>query len=311
MRVHLIVDFQYNYYRAKGWGDIPEDKRLSCVVDGEEVDTTNIYGTLKMIESYRKQYLKNNDGTDNEVTVSIAADSKTVSRRDVDTEYKSNRGGRLQDDDFTAINRILNMLENIGYNVYRCEGYEADDIIRTLVLKHEKDFDLTIIHTNDSDILVNISDKVGVARFKSNLKYHLLTVPANFSAIMSKEFKCQMPYNCILLYKSTVGDKSDVVKGIKGFGPKAFDKIVDFLSMNYGDRYFRDMADPDKVESTLELLNTNGLIKDDQLDQALHSLELVKFKILDFDKLHTPVKNDSDESRKQEYTKYAMFSLAV
>lgn len=313
MRIHLIIDFQYNYYRNKCSFDVRErqgrGKRLSSTINGEVIDTTYMYLTLKDIESYRKHYLTSSDGTCNEVVVSIAADSKSVERKEQDSEYKSNRGGRLDDIDFVNIERTLEVLKNVGYNVYKEDGYEADDIIRSLVLKYENDFDLTIIHTNDSDILVNLSNKVGVARFKSNIKTHLIITPMNFSKLMGEEFKCQMPYNCIVLYKSLVGDKSDKIKGATRFGIKAFDKAVDYLTSTYGESYFYDMSNPEKVEKTLKTLELNSFLSESQLEEAFHSLNLVKYKYLDFEKLKTPVKADSQESRQQEYGKYAMFSL--
>lgn len=312
MKIHLIIDFQYNYYRNKSsfvrraqkFGA----KRLSAVVDGEVVDTTYMYLTLKDIESYRKQYLINKDGTVNDVIVSIAVDSKT-DRKDIDTEYKSNRSGRLDSDDFMSIDRTVEALANAGYNIYKKETYEADDLIRGLVQKYENDFDLTIIHTNDSDILVNLSPKVAIARFKSSLKKHVIITEDNFSAIMGDEFKCDMPLNCIMLYKSLVGDKSDKVKGVSGFGVKAFDRLVWNLREQYGDLYFLDMKYADYTEQVLKDLHICGKLTDTQFEDAMHSFSLVRHKELDLNELEEPIQKDSYESRKLAYSKYEMVSL--
>lgn len=312
MKIHLIIDFQYNYYRNKSsfvrraqkFGA----KRLSAVVDGEVVDTTYMYLTLKDIESYRKQYLINKDGTVNDVIVSIAVDSKT-DRKDIDTEYKSNRSGRLDSDDFMSIDRTVEALANAGYNIYKKETYEADDLIRGLVQKYENDFDLTIIHTNDSDILVNLSPKVAIARFKSSLKKHVIITEDNFSTIMGDEFKCDMPLNCIMLYKSLVGDKSDKVKGVSGFGVKAFDRLVWNLREQYGNLYFLDMKYADYTEQVLKDLHICGKLTDTQFEDAMHSFSLVRHKELDLNELEEPIQKDSYESRKLAYSKYEMVSL--
>lgn len=312
MRIHLIVDFQYNYYRNKSSFDRRAQKfgakRLSAVVNGEEVDTTYMYLTLKDIESYRKQYLMNKDGTVNDVVVSIAVDSKT-DRKEMDTEYKSNRSGRLDSDDFASIDRTIDTLREVGYNIYKKETYEADDLIRGLVEKYENDFDLTIIHTNDSDILVNLSPKVALARFKSSLKKHVLITEDNFSSLMGDEFKCDMPLNCIMLYKSLVGDKSDKVKGVSGFGVKAFDKLIWNLREQYGNAYFLEMKYADYTEQVLNDLHTCGKLTDTQFEEAIHSFNLVKPKELDFTELTEPIQKDSYESRKLAYSKYEMVSL--
>lgn len=312
MRIHLIIDFQYNYYRNKSSFDRRAQrfgtKRLSSIVNGIEVDTTYMYLTLKDIESYRKQYLLNKDGTLNDIVVSIAVDSKT-DRKEMDAEYKSNRAGRLDSDDFNSINMTVKTLKEAGYNIYKKDSYEADDLIRGLVQKYEKNFDLTIIHTNDSDILVNLSSKVAIARFKSSLKKHVLITENNFSNIMGDEFKCDMPLNCIMLYKCLVGDKSDKVKGVSGFGVKAFDKLIWSLRENYGDSYFLEMKYADYTEQVLKDLHTYGKLSDGQFEEAMHSFSLVRPKDIDLSEIAEPIKNDTYETRQKAYGKYEMKSL--
>lgn len=305
----MVVDFQYNYYRNKfSYEHGYARKRLSSVVDGVEVDTTYMYMTLKDIESYRESLLVNKDGTTNEVYVSIVADSKHTERKELDKDYKSNRGGKLDADDFESIERTLNTLRNIGYNVYKEDGYEADDLIRELVLKTKDSFDLTIIYTNDSDVLVNLDDTVGVNRFKSNLRKHTLITKDNFSQIMGAEFKCDMPYNCIMLYKCLVGDKSDKIAGVKGFGVKAFDRAVAIIRENVGDAAFEKMTDAEYVDAALVFLANCGRLSDIQIEEARHSLQLVQFKSFEGE-LKEPELLDNDEKRHTEYGKYSMFSL--
>lgn len=305
----MVVDFQYNYYRNKfSYEHGYSRSRLSSVVDGVEVDTTYMYMTLKDIEAYRKGLLENKDGTTNEVCVSIVADSKHTERKELDKDYKSNRGGKLDSEDFKSIERTLNVLRNVGYNVYKEDGYEADDLIRELVLKTKNDFDLTIIYTNDSDVLVNLDDTVGVNRFKSNLRKHILITKNNFSDVMRAEFKCDMPYNCIMLYKCLVGDKSDKIAGVKGFGVKAFDKAVGIIREFVGDAAFEKLTDAEYVDAALVFLANSGKLSDIQLEEARHSLQLVQFKSFEGD-LKEPELLDTDEKREAEYSKYSMFSL--
>lgn len=323
MRIHLIVDFQYNYYRNKCSYErqmaYRGAKRLSCVLDGKEVDTTYPYLVLKDIERYRKMFVNGIDDSnnifqddplvDNEVTVSIAADSKIVTRKETSAEYKSNRSGRLDESDFEAIDRTLEILSNVGYNVYRLDGFEADDIIRNLVLRYKDDYDITVIFSNDADILVNVDDNVVVERFKSSERKHTLITKDTFSENLSKEYKCNMPYNCIALYKCLVGDKSDKISGVRGFGPAAFDKAVYAIESRFGSDYFVDLSNNyDKLVDTLNFLVSTGNLKPDKLHEALLSLELVLYKVIN-DGLKKPEKMDNDELRVKEYSRYAMFSL--
>lgn len=312
MRIHLIIDFQYNFYRNKSSFDrrlaMGRASRLSSVVDGEVVDTTYMYLTLKDIESYRKTWLLNKDKTENEVYVSLAVDSKT-DRKDMDGDYKSNRDHKLDESDYESINRTIETLRQVGYNIYKEEGCEADDLIRGLVRKFEDDFDLTVIYTNDSDILVNLGPKVVVVRFKSNLKKHVIITENTFSALMGEEFKCDMPLNSIMLFKSLVGDKSDAVKGVKGFGPKAYDKLIDTLREIHGADYFENLKYSENTEKCLNECHAIGRLSDFQLEEALHSFSLVKYKELDFNYLKTPLKADTDFTREKAYMRYAMKSL--
>lgn len=310
MKVHLIIDFQYNYYRNK-FAFLKREQRganrLSTVIDGKTIDVTYLYLTLKDIESYRKSYATNKDSTTNDVYVSIAVDSKT-DRKLLDAEYKANRGDKLDNSDYSNIRVATEILKEAGYNVYKRDGYEADDIIKSLVDNYKSDFDLTIIHTNDSDICVNLDKNVVIARFKSSLKKHIMITTTNFEDKIGTEFKCDLPFNSILLYKSLVGDKSDGVAGVRGLGPKTFSNIIRGLRELHDYKYFVDLQDKENTRECLKELYKLGKLSEMQLNEALHSLTLVEYKELD-EKLEEPVKNDSYASRKQAYSKYCMLSL--
>jgi 5'-3' exonuclease len=134
--------------------------------------------------------------------------------------------------------------------------------------------------------------------------YHTPVTINTFADYMSKELKCDMRLNNIILYKATCGDKSDVVKGIKGFGPKAFDRFMKHLDGEGVD--FKDLVDPDNVE---ELLRKEvDYLGKDKLDEALYALSLVRRKPVTVTD-NKPIKNDSREKREKAYMKYKMKSL--
>lgn len=310
MNIHLIVDFQYNFHKHRYAVESGKLSRLSAVVNGREVETTYMYHTLSDIEGYRRKYLESNDGTKNDVTVSICLDCKSE-RRDENSDYKSNRDkNKLRDFEIESIERSIEVLKQCGYNVYREPGTEADDLIKSLVDLYKKDFDMTIIHTNDSDILVNLDseNRVYIQRYKSSLRRHQPFTEETMAGLMSDEFDCDIRNNTIILYKSLVGDKSDVIKGAKGFGKKAFDKYMDYLDYEMGLKSddYKKLKDWENVEELLK--NSVAYLGERVVNEALDSLGLVRFKQVRVTGVK-PEKRDSLETRKYAYEPYKMFSL--
>lgn len=299
-RYHLIVDFQYIYY--KNFFNLKSGKlrRLSYNIDGKEVDTTYLYYCLREIEAFRKDKLRFG-----EVTVSICFDSKSE-RRDEDSSYKADRPTNLHAEDFDNIALIKETAAKIGYNVYKEKGKEADDLVYSLVEDYRDEFDYTFIYTPDKDLLVNIRPDVGVMRYKARHGEYPVDM-TNYERYLSEEFKCQIPYNSILLLLCTVGDSSDGVKGIPGFGPAKFNKLITHLRNTRC--VFSDMH---KVERVAEVLRANVphlMTKNcpDALEAALESLEMVKSRYVEG--LSSPIKLDTDDSRREVYTYYGMKSL--
>lgn len=302
-KIHLIFDMYYLYYRYKYIIDSGKIRKLSTTIDGNTIDTTYFYYTIRAIENEISQYM--ND--ENEVTVSICIDSYT-DRKETSGDYKSNREGKLNDVDHYNLYVIESILRGVGYNVYKEYNAEADDLIRCLVTKYHSDFDLTYIYTPDADILVNLRDDVYVQRFKTSTKCHTLITPDNFSEIMEHEYGCRMPYNCIILFKCLCGDKSDKIPGIRGYGPKAFDRLI--YSLEKDNFNFKLLVSPKNVEVLLhmkEKLITNG--DKSKLEEALDSLKLVESKETDITNI-IPIKNKKiDENKKVVYGKYNFNSL--
>lgn len=302
-KIHMIIDFQYLYYRCFFGLKAGRMKKLSCEVDGEKIDTSEMYYVMSYIEASRKAF----ENSCEELTVSICFDSKNNKRKE-DENYKANRDNKaeenkLSESDFEKIDRIRELCRSIGYNIYKKEGYEADDLVASLVKKYKDDYDYTVIYTTDKDLLINICDNVGAMRYKTSLKSHMAINKEKYSDVLSKEFKCTLPYNSIGLYLSLVGDNSDNIKGVKGFGPKAFDKFVNLLSAQ--GKTFDGLGDYDKVEETIKenagLINTAK--NPNAVEQALESLSLVRSLYIEVEK---PIKKDTDESRKEAFHKYSI-----
>ena len=182
--------------------------------------TSAIYGfftsILKILSEEKPDY------------ISIALDSKKPTfRHEMFPAYKANRT-KMPDDLGEQIPEIINMISKTGINLLINEGYEADDIIATVVDKLKKDSDLSIyIVTGDKDIMQLVNDRVFIYN------------PGNkFSGpIIYDEKKVYEKWNvppekiCDLL--SIMGDSSDNIPGVKGVGPKTASKLInDFNSVS-------------------------------------------------------------------------------
>ena len=228
MKIHVIIDFMHIYYKYFFQLSEGKLKHLSAPVDWNgtviEKDVSLIYYPLKDIEGIRKSL----ETLGHDVTMSICFDSKSHRQDDGvagGTEYKANRTKSLNENDFKNIEFINKKLIEAGHNTYKFDGYEADDIASYLVRNYAGSFDYNVIYTNDKDLLVNINEKVGVMRFKQYKGYTQVDMN-NYEQYLEPEFKTFIPYNALGLYLSSVGDKADGISGIKGFGPKAFGKLI-------------------------------------------------------------------------------------
>lgn len=101
------------------------------------------------------------------------------------------------------------ILRDLGYPVQAVDGYEADDIIYTLVRAYINDFDHIYIHTRDSDLRFLVSDKVSIALVGD--KGTVIDMN-NYNTVAHKSGWCA--YNTVHLRKLIEGDSSDNIPGV-------------------------------------------------------------------------------------------------
>lgn len=311
--IHLVVDYSFLYYKYKFQLDSGKMKRLSAPVDWKgtviEKDISQIYYSIKEIEGFRRKWEK----MGHDVFVSVCFDMPSARKQNTDEsgeaagKYKSNRIKRLNEEDFDNIQFVEKLLSDAGHNTYRLENYEADDLVAHMVDNYKDVFAATIVYTPDADMLVHVQPKVGVCRYKTGKGYSEISV-SNFEEYISDEMKCYIPYNGLMLFKATVGDKSDCIDGIKKFGPKAFDKLVEHLNMNY-EINWPTMNQFGNVAHTLKMLHDDGYFTDEQFKQAEESLSLVRPMIVEYGVLADPTKHSTQALREQSYSRCNMMSL--
>lgn len=131
-------------------------------------------------------------------------------RLNIDPNYKATRGkkSKLEYDNFNTLKKMfLSALKGVGALVVRQDNAEGDDVLAWLAKHTEREL---VIMTNDGDLTV--------------LNGGLVTVRVN--GVMGVNKYGDWPCRYVTLYKAMVGDSSDNISGIRGFGPKAWEQLV-------------------------------------------------------------------------------------
>lgn len=155
-----------------------------------------------------------------EATLAVATDVGKSFRADIYTEYKGTRD-RMPDNLRSQIEGVFSLFTAAGVLTLSREGYEADDIIGTIAHQHENNEYQIVIVSSDKDLCQFVRD--GHVHIFDAMKHKF---------IKEKDVveKFGVPYGQVCDYLAIVGDSSDNIPGISGFGPK---KAVDLLS-KYG-----------------------------------------------------------------------------
>lgn len=166
-----------------------------------------IYGFLRMLISLLK---------DKPTHFAIARDhpSKTLREKKFE-QYKATRP-TIPDDFKRQISIIKQLPSQIGIKTFEIPGYEADDIIYTLVQKFKNHIPITII-SGDKDLKQLLEKGI---EFYDPMKKQKET---------AQDFEQKWgfkPAN-IVDYLALVGDSSDNIPGVEGIGAKWAQKLIE------------------------------------------------------------------------------------
>lgn len=153
----------------------------------------------------------------------------STNRKNLLPEYKSGRNlSRITnwevfenlDEEHEAkvdqIVRVIQYLKQLPVNVLTMNKVEADDIISYLAQTIDKKYNgKSFIVSSDKDFLQLINDNIMVYRPIEKSIYTREKVMEKFN-VLTENF---------ILYKTLMGDSSDKVPGVKGLGPKKFEKL--------------------------------------------------------------------------------------
>jgi len=147
----------------------------------------------------------------------FAIDSKgDTFRNEIDPNYKANR--QAPPEELTMQLPIaIDWIDKMGYKTLGYSGFEADDIIATVV-KHAREKDYTVrIVSHDKDLYQLIDD--GRVVVIDAIKKKVMDEEACFAkyGVTPKQF---------IDYQSILGDSADNVPGVKGIGKVGAEKLL-------------------------------------------------------------------------------------
>ncbi len=155
-----------------------------------------------------------------DATLVVVTDVGRSFRADLFAEYKWTRE-RMPDALRSQIDGVFALFDAAGVQILSREWYEADDLIGSIAHQHENDDYQVVIISSDKDLCQFVRD--GHVHIYDAMKRKFIK-----EADVVEKFG--IPAHQVCDYLAIVGDSSDNIPGISGFGPK---KAVDLLT-KYG-----------------------------------------------------------------------------
>jgi DNA polymerase I len=258
-----IIDGNSYMYRA--FYAMPE------LTTSSGIHVNALYGFIKMI-------LKIVNESKPDYLVVCFDSAKKTFRNDMYAEYKANRK-KTPPELLSQIGFIKEFLNVIGIKQVAMVGFEADDLIASIV-KNFEDQDLNIvIASQDKDIFQLINDTVKILNDKYKIldKKHVIE-------------KYGIPPEDLLDYFSLMGDNSDNIPGVKGIGRvtalklikqyKSIDKIlenIDSLNKKISEKILASINDLTLSKKLISLKDDISLSQN-QKDFLVTEIPKIEFK---------------------------------
>jgi len=172
----------------------------------------------------RTFFLKLNKALPERGKVFIFWDSKQSVRKKLLDSYKAGRGHQkhaVSYQNLVNVARELFTVSNLPTFSLSIEGLEADDLIATFSHFSQEP---ALIVSADKDLMQLISNNVSMVRL-SPKKVETVLSPIDFQA------RFGFPPKLLWVYLSLVGDSSDRIKGVRGYGPAKFAKELKALGI--------------------------------------------------------------------------------
>lgn len=183
------------------------------IFSSKGVNTSALYGfTQSLLQILREQ---------EPTHIAVAMDSGAPTHRLADfKDYKAQRQETPEDIEI-AIPNVYRMLEAFNIPALTCEGYEADDIVATLVKKAEQEGFQCYMATLDKDFGQLVTANTFLYKLsRMGDAVEILGVPE-----VLKKWEIQRPEQ-VADVMALWGDTSDNIPGVPGFGEKTAKKLI-------------------------------------------------------------------------------------
>ena len=248
MRKLLLIDSHALIHRSY--------HALPPLVSPEGQLVNGVYGFLlvffKIIEELKPDYI-----------IATFDLPKPTFRHQIFKEYKGKRV-KVPENFYQQIEILKEILKTWGIMCLEKEGYEADDLIGTVVEKYKNQKDLEIIIlTGDLDTLQLVRENVKVYTFRRGIQdkiiYDLKKIKERFNLEPEQ----------LRDFKALKGDPSDNVLGVPKIGEKLAQKLIkEFKSL---DNLYKAIDENKKIDVSSSILENLKKYK----DQAYFSQQLV------------------------------------
>lgn len=198
-------------------------------------------------------------------------------RKDIDPNYKANRGMKKEKWFYDCLDEVEWFLKSNGVITLKHDGLEADDLIYLCT----KLYDPSVIISNDKDLHQYLKKDIASLSLKKGNNRLFVTSDSIFDTnIFHKkdDFSKHLiiPEN-VTIEKILLGDVSDNIPRVvrKGVGPKALQKIIAkkeaFISdglldlekmMAIANVLYKDSITFDKMQKSWDLVTFNGKFED-------------------------------------------------
>ncbi len=190
--------------------------RELSTTSGEPVNA--IYGLARMLIKLLKDRIHPHDYC----CFTIDTARKTF-RQEMFDEYKATRQ-QTPEDLIKQIPAAYEIANALGLYVLGAEGFEADDLIATLVQKFGSQFGKVWIITSDKDLMQLVTDHVHLLRAETGVSELKRYDPERIQE------KYGIDASQFVDYLALIGDSSDNIPGVNGIGPKTAVKLLQTFS---------------------------------------------------------------------------------
>ena len=187
------------------------------LTNSEGLPTNALYGFTKMLLGFLEKVTK---GVEEPPIIVVVFDAARKNfRHDIYPEYKANRA-ECPEDLVPQMPYFRKVATALGFHILEKEGFEADDVIATIVEEQKQKNHKLIIVSADKDLTQLVSDRVEMWDPMRDKIFTEDEVLSHFGVKPSQ----------IADYLSIVGDASDNIPGAKGVGPKTVAQLFQQFS---------------------------------------------------------------------------------